>query len=327
MSDAAVAKVSTGAIAKQLATVSKVALSDSHTMAILDLPEPSHKLATDFVQVMVCSQTLDGLSNWYAGHIISTIKENEAKYGENTVNCLAAIVNRTSRWAYAVAKVADVFPDIEHVRNLLSKPIGKDGKGGLMSFSHLVEITRLTTATQQQKFVAMTIKQGLSVRDLSKAISEFLDGKNTGRATPAEALDHVVSIFRQLPDKIQTFSHFVSDIPIDFSQQLEPTVDEELTVDDLEKVKAAIENGEKIIESMSDVMQNLHATCERLTLKFHEETPDEPEDTSAEVSDVTEGDDTGEEAAEDTAEEVADEVSEPEEAAPTAKKTLKAPKK
>jgi len=121
------------------------------------------------------------------GVLIDEVKRGEGKYGARAVEQLARALGTNVHTLYRCASVSECWSEAE-LEALLTQ---RTPRGGPLSWSHLVTLAGVEVAWSRQELTALTVREGLSVRDVLGLV-EATEAKGARRGGPAVVARRVV---------------------------------------------------------------------------------------------------------------------------------------
>jgi hypothetical protein len=146
---------------------------------------------------------------WEVGTRTAEVVADEAKYGNNAVQHIAAYLGYNLQAMYDMMQVANTFT-LEDAVALTSTP---QGNGKFMTFSHLVTLSRLEDSKARTKLAKRAIAESYSVHDLEAEIRSGASGttrRPSGGGRPPKIPKTTIAglqVTQQLAQKMTNWFH------------------------------------------------------------------------------------------------------------------------
>jgi hypothetical protein len=160
-----------------------------------DQMRPELKEQCDRIRELLANNERDTvLARYQVGAIVAKVKSEDATYGTAAVDQLAKALGLDSTTLYDFAKVADEWEE-SGIEDLM----GRTGARGLpLTWSHLVELVRVTDRTSRQQLIQEVLKEQMTVRVLRERISTLSNGRAPDETVSPEAvMEPAPSVARQ----------------------------------------------------------------------------------------------------------------------------------
>jgi hypothetical protein len=153
-------------------------MGDANGLAAMN---PALRRQCGVIQQLLVKAAVDEIETRYKiGAIVRDVEDAEGTYGKRATEQLAAVLGCGAATLYRYAAVAKMWSEAEL----------PDAHGGRLTWSHLVELTRIPKAWQA--WLDRTLEEGWSARNLAREIdadqAEPPPAEDTTRAALLEAL-------------------------------------------------------------------------------------------------------------------------------------------
>jgi hypothetical protein len=142
--------------------------------------------------LIVRSEPRAAYERYQIGCIIRDVRNDRRKYGVGSVAKLARALARDEDTLYEYADVAETWSSTE-VARLLER---KSTLGIPLSFSHLIEISRVRRDPEALKVTTARAFDGISVRQLRELVDSYLQPAGAGHAAPNRSLRQLTRLVR-----------------------------------------------------------------------------------------------------------------------------------
>jgi DNA-binding response OmpR family regulator len=153
------------------------ALGQAHAPAIETL-EPELRTKVEALRALLEHEPTDTLTRYRIGAVVAELKSDTERYGERAVALAAASLNQDEASLYRHARVAErwTFPEFE----ALVSRTRRDGRSP--SWSHMVQLSSVTSAPLLRDIFQRMLEENLSVRQLDEALCDVaVQEPDTGR--------------------------------------------------------------------------------------------------------------------------------------------------
>jgi hypothetical protein len=169
------------------------------------------RVCREVQQLLNRNDARDAYDRYLIGTIIRDVRNQAHTYGEGSVGKIARVVGRDVDTLYEYADVAETWSQTE-VTRLLER---KTALGVPLSFSHLIELSKVRRDRDLLKALTERAFGGISARHLRALVEERRRGLVTNRATPPVAvsqLQRIVKLSQGLIEATQAFENHLYEL-------------------------------------------------------------------------------------------------------------------
>jgi hypothetical protein len=169
------------------------------------------RVCREVQQLLNRNDARDAYDRYLIGSIIRDVRNQTNTYGEGSVGKIARVVGRDVDTLYEYADVAETWSQTE-VTRLLER---KTALGVPLSFSHLIELSKVRRDRDLLKALTERAFGGISARHLRALVEERRRGLISNRATPPAAvgqLQRIVKLSQGLIEAAHAFEHHLFEL-------------------------------------------------------------------------------------------------------------------
>jgi hypothetical protein len=169
------------------------------------------RVCREVQQLLNRNDARDAYDRYLIGTIIRDVRNQTNTYGEGSVGKIARVVGRDVDTLYEYADVAETWSQTEVTRMLERKT----ALGVPLSFSHLIELSKVRRDRDLLKMLTERAFGGISARHLRALVEERRRGMAANRATPPVAvsqLQRIVKLSQGLIDAAHAFEHHLFEL-------------------------------------------------------------------------------------------------------------------